>query len=276
MHPDCSEVIPFMPEQIVNTDGTKKQDCEINASKRFIERLGRDFSQLKLIIGGDSMFSKQPIIETILQNKMHYLLTAKPGDHKYMMSWIDTCSNLHKIEFLDDKNRIHHYEWVNNVPLNGYGKTIHVNFFRCIIFDKNKHGEEKVVYKSSWVTDFVVEENNIKELVRVARCRWKSENECFNVMKNHGYCMEHSYGHGKNNMAFNFYLLTLLAFFMHQIFELTDRQYQACRSKLGSKKHLWETIRSYIKIIVFDSWELLLEFVLSPVAYKLIPVKNSS
>ena len=116
---------------------------------------------------------------------------------------------------------------MNNVPLNGYGKTIHVNFFR-----------------------------------------WKSENECFNVMKNHGYCMEHSYGHGKNNMAFNFYLLTLLAFFMHQIFELTDRQYQACRSKLGSKKHLWETIRSYIKIIVFDSWELLLEFVLSPVAYK--------
>jgi hypothetical protein len=26
-HPDCSQVIPFMPEQIVNTDGTTKQDC---------------------------------------------------------------------------------------------------------------------------------------------------------------------------------------------------------------------------------------------------------
>lgn len=27
MHPDCSEVIPFMPEQIVNADGSSKQDC---------------------------------------------------------------------------------------------------------------------------------------------------------------------------------------------------------------------------------------------------------
>ena len=28
-HPDCSEVIPFMPEHIVNTDGATKQDCEM-------------------------------------------------------------------------------------------------------------------------------------------------------------------------------------------------------------------------------------------------------
>jgi hypothetical protein len=87
--------------------------------------------------------------------------------------------------------------------------------------------------------------------------------------------MEHNYGHGQNNMAFNFYLFTLLAFFIHQIFELTDRQYQACRKKLGSKKHLWETIRSYIKIIIFDSWERLLEFVLNPTSYRLSPLGSS-
>jgi len=76
-------------------------------------------------------------------------------------------------------------------------------------------------------------------------------------------------------MAFNFYLLTLLAFFMHQIFELVDRQYKACRKKLGSKKHLWETIRSYIKIIVFDTWDKLLEFVLAPTGYRLVPLGSS-
>ena len=83
-------------------------------------------------------------------------------------------------------------------------------------------------------------------------------------MKNHGYCMEHNYGHDQKNMAFNFYLLTLLAFFMHQIFELTDRQYQACREKFGSKKHLWEKLRSWIDIIIFETWEKLLEFALAP------------
>jgi len=97
----------------------------------------------------------------------------------------------------------------------------------------------------------------------------------FNVMKNHGYYMEHSYGHGKKNLAFNFYLLTLLAFFIHQIFELTDRQYQLCRKKFGSKRHLWETLRAYIKIIVFETWEALLAFSLAPTEYHLTPKGGS-
>ena len=88
-------------------------------------------------------------------------------------------------------------------------------------------------------------------------------------MKNQGYCMERNYGHGDNNLCFNFYLLTLIAFFMHQIFELTDGLYQKCRVKFGSKRHLWETLRSYMKIIVFESWEFLLDFALKPTKYVL-------
>jgi hypothetical protein len=273
-HPDCSEVIPFMPEQIVNTDGTTKQDCEMNAAKRFLKKLYQTFPQLGLLIGGDALFSKQPIIEDTLHYNMHYLFAAKPEDHKYMMGWIGYLA-LNHIEFIDEKNRMHFYEWVNDVPLNGSKDTVYVNFLRCTITKKNKKGEDEVVFKNSWVTDLDISEDNIKTLVKAGRCRWKNENELFNVMKNHGYCMEHNYGHGQNNMAFNFYLFTLLAFFIHQIFELTDRQYQACRKKLGSKKHLWETIRSYIKIIIFDSWETLLEFVLNPISYRLSPLGSS-
>jgi hypothetical protein len=275
MHPDCSEVIPFMPEQIVNTDGSTKQDCEMNAAKRFVEKLHQEFPQLGLLLGGDALFSKQPIIEGVLYHNMHYLFAAKPDDHKYMMEWLDTYIKLNHFDFIDEKGRLHHYEWMNDVPLNGNKDTIIVNFLRCTISGKNKKGEEEILYKNSWVTDLLISEDNIKTLVKAGRCRWKNENECFNVMKNHGYCMEHSYGHGQKNMAFNFYLLTLLAFFIHQIFELTDRQYQACRKKLGSKKHLWETIRSYIKIIVFDTWEVLLEFVLVPTSYRLLPLDSS-
>jgi hypothetical protein len=72
------------------------------------------------------------------------------------------------------------------------------------------------------------------------------------------------YGHGTNDLAYNFYLLTLLAFLFHLIFELTDRLYQACRLKLGSKKHLREKLRSYINIVIFESWEQLLESTLAP------------
>jgi hypothetical protein len=275
MHPECSQVIPFMPEQIVNTDGATKQDCEINAAKRYLKKLHQDFPQLGLLMGGDALFSKQPIIEETLHYHMHYLFAAKPDDHKYMMEWLDMYIKLSQLEFIDEKGRHHYYEWMNDIPLNGNKDTINVNFLRCTISGKNKKGEEEILYKNSWVTDLLIAEENIKTLVKAGRCRWKNENECFNVMKNHGYCMEHNYGHGQINMAFNFYLFTLLAFFIHQIFELTDRQYQACRKKLGSKKHLWETIRSYIKIIVFDSWEILLEFVLTPTSYRLSPLGSS-
>ena len=96
------------------------------------------------------------------------------------------------------------------------------------------------------------------------------ENECFNVLKNHGYCISHNYGHGKENLCFNFYLLTALAFFFHQILEATDGLYQAARKKFGSKRHMWETLRAYIKIIIFDTWEKLLSFALTPTNYKLI------
>ena len=104
-------------------------------------------------------------------------------------------------------------------------------------------------------------------MVKGARSRWKIENECFNTLKNQGYQIEHNFGHGKENLCLNMYLFILLAFYFHQIFELTDRLYQACRKKFGSKRHMWETIRAAIKWFVFENWELLLNFVLEPTRY---------
>lgn len=271
MHPDCSEVIPFMPEHIVNGDGATKQDCEMNAAKRFVKKLRQDFPQLGLVIGGDALFSKQPIIEEVVRLRMHYIFAAKPTDHKYMFEWLSVYDELHKLEFIDEKGRHHCYEWMNCVPLTGNKDPVAVNFLQCTLVGKNKKGDEEILYRNSWVTDISVSRENIETLVKAARCRWKNENEVFNVMKNHGYCMERNYGHGQRHLAFNFYLLTLLAFFFHQIFELTDRQYQACRKKFGSKRHLWETLRAYIKIIVFDTWESLLAYALEPVIYHYQP-----
>jgi hypothetical protein len=264
MHPTQSEVIPFMPEQICNSDGATKQDCEINAAKRFIEKLRQGHPQLGLILGGDGLFSKQPMIEAVLAQKMHYIFAAKPTDHHYLFEWISAYSALNEKQFIDDKGRLHIYEWMNDVPLNGREDAIRVNFFQCKIVGNNKRGKEEVLYRNSWVTDLSISSENISPLVQSGRCRWKNENECFNVMKNHGYYMDRNYGHGHRNLCFNFYLLTLLAFLFHQIFELTDEQYQACRKKLGSKKHLWEKLRSYIDILIFETWEQLLEFILTP------------
>jgi hypothetical protein len=265
MHPDQSAVIPFMPEPISNEDGQDKQDCEMNAAKRYIKKVCAAHPQLGLIIGGDSLFSRQPLIEEILGENAHYLFTAKPEDHKYLWEWIGAYPKLNEYSHSDKEGYTHFYEWMNEVPLNGREDSILVNFFRYrMMYKDKKSGVEKIVYKSSWVTDLMISDGNIKVLVKTGRCRWKAENEVFNVMKNHGYYMDRNYGHGKENLSYNFYLLTLLAFFFHQIFELTDRQYQACRKKFGSKKHLWEKLRAYIEILIFETWEALLDFAVSP------------
>ena len=267
VHPDMKPVIPLMPEQIVNTDGRTKQDCEMNASKRWLAKIKKDHPRLNLIINADGLSSKQPFITEVKGAGYSYILVAKPGDHKYLMEWVDAFDSTPGKRIVDAKGKIHQYEWVEGVPLNGREDAINVNFFRYKILSIDKNGQEKINYRGSWVTDLPLNEENIELMVRGARARWKIENECFNTLKNQGYQIEHNFGHGKENLCFNMYLFILLAFYFHQIFELTDRLYQACRKKFGSKRHMWETIRTAIKWFIFESWEAVLNFVLTPKKY---------
>jgi len=46
MHPDRKEVIPVFPEMITRKDGTNKNDCERNASRRFYEDFRREHPHL--------------------------------------------------------------------------------------------------------------------------------------------------------------------------------------------------------------------------------------
>ncbi len=156
---------------------------------------------------------------------------------------------------------------MNNVPLSGKEKAINVNYFRYRIIVIDKNGKEKINYRGSWVTDLPLKEDTIELMVKGARSRWKIENECFNTLKNQGYQIAHNFGHGKENLCFNMYLFILLAFYFHQIFELTDRLYQDCRVKFGSKRYMWEKLRSAVTWFVFDSWELVLDFVFTPKEY---------
>jgi len=60
------------------------------------------------------------------------------------------------------------------------------------------------------------------------------------------------------------YLLTLLAFYFHQIFELTDGVYQSCRISFGSKAHLGENFRASIRMIIVEDWAQLMDLMLMP------------
>lgn len=271
MHPDKKQVVPVMPEAIGNEDGSDKQDCEINAAKRFVKRLKADHPRQGFLLGGDGLMSHQPMIEAVKAQGMHYLFVAKPGDHAYLFEWLDAYPQLPSRTVVDSQGRVHHYRWQNAVPLHGKADACVVNFLDYQLI--NAAG--KIIYRNSWVTDLTVTAEIATELVRAGRCRWKIENECFNTLKNQGYDIEHNYGHGQQHLSYNMYLLTLLAFFLHQIFELTDGLYQACRKRLGSKAYFWESCRGNTRLLVVDSWEQLLDMLLNPDDYQVRATKSA-
>ncbi len=262
VHPNQRQVIPLAPEPIQNVDGTSKQDCERNAGKRLIQKIREAHPKLNIVITGDSLFSNQPFLNTLKANRMSFMLVAKPGDHKFLFNHLSGIKKLNKInhlEFHDLKGRLHIYEWVNGVPLNGSQRAANVNFFEYTIMAGQKKN-----FHCTWITDIQVDQANVVMLVKGARARWKIENENFNTLKNQGYHAEHNFGHGQQYAAFNFLLCILLAFFTHQILELTDPLYQQCRKKFSARKEYWNQLRCTIRILLFNSWEHLLEFIISP------------
>lgn len=263
VHPDLRQVIPITPEPIQQIDGKTKQDCEINAGKRVLKKIRKNHPKLKIIIGGDSLYSKQPFVDELKKHNMSFILMAKPDDHKVMFEWVSEFKQMKEIQRLDFKDlqgRRHIYEWINDIPLNGTKDANNVNFFEyTLINEKNKQS-----FYGTWVTDIFIDKNNIIELVKGGRARWKIENENFNTLKNQGYHAEHNFGHGKKNAVYNFFIFILLAFLVHQILELTDPLFQACRKKFSARKEYWNQLRCTVRILVFDSWPHLLEFVRDP------------
>jgi hypothetical protein len=263
VHPDQRQVLPLAPEPIQNTDGTSKQDCELNAAKRLIANIRSAHPKLPIIIGGDGLYSKQPFIDELKSANMSFILVAKPLDHKILFEWVHEMIGLQagsQLTITDNKGRKHQYRWVNDVPLNGSKDADQVNFFDYRIING-----EKTTYRNSWVTDITIDENNVVTLVKGGRARWKIENETFNTLKNQGYHLEHNFGHGHHNLSIIFFMVNLLAFYIHQILDLTDSLYQKVRyTKFTSRKEFWNQLRCTIRILIFPHWQSLMLFIWDP------------
>ena len=92
----------------------------------------------------------------------------------------------------------------------------------------------KVKYSMAWVTSLPVSKDNVAGIVACGRARWKIENESFNVLKNHGYELEHNFGHGQRFLAMTLAALNLLAFAWHTVLELLE-PLLAGRSRSGGQ-----------------------------------------
>ena len=260
IHPDMREVIPLMPEPIVNQDGTEKNDCERNAAKRFIAKLRQDHPHLKFIVTEDSLSSNAPHIETLHDYGCHYILGVKEGDHAYLFEQVQAAEHAGQVTYYERHDRaagvVHRFRFVNDIPLNASNPDVQVNFIEYW-----EHGDGKSQH-FSWVTDLRVNKRNVYRLMRGGRARWKIENETFNTLKNQGYNFEHNYGHGTKHLSVVFAMLMMLAFLVDQTQQLCCALFQAVWAKLGSKRLLWERLRALFYDYRLESMRELLEALL--------------
>jgi hypothetical protein len=253
-------ILPVDAEEVRNADGHQKQDCELAAAKRLVTRLRAEHRQLSVCIVGDDLYGHEPFIEELRALRMSFVLVAKPTSHVALFEQLaereqrGECVLRAWAEGTGRHRRSFEYRSATAVPLTRTG-PVRVNFLE--VWERRADGT--VGYHNSWVTDLVVTPETVAAIVGVGRSRWKIENEQFNVHKNHGYEVEHNYGHGQQTLSMVFYLLNLLAFLAHKLLEFGDRLYQQCRAG-ESRRGLWTLFRSTFYLIELANWAALLRY----------------
>jgi hypothetical protein len=255
--PGHSKVVPLMPEFIAPQDGAEKQDCERNAVKRWFGKHHARLSPLRPVYLGDDLFACQPVAKMVTDNGGDFIFTAKDSSHKALYDFIKGAEpERHEEKVRKRKTReSFRYRWIEAVPLRDGKDAMLVNWIAFEIVDP----KGRVKYSMAWVTSLAVTKYNVAEIVACGRARWKIENESFNVMKNHGYELEHNFGHGKTFLAMTLAALNLLAFAWHTTLDLLEPTWQAARQAAAKRTTFFAHIVTLTTYVVFPSWNVFIE-----------------
>jgi hypothetical protein len=257
VHPDLKEVIPLAPEPIIQQDGHTKNDCERNATRRWLKKFREEHPHLRAIVVEDALSANAPHLNDLAEARVRYIIGVKPGDHTFLFEHLrgrDEAGQMQVLTLVDPvTNILHHFRFCNGTPLNESNSNVLVN-----VLEYWEVHPDRAVQHFSWITDFTLNADNVGAIMRGGRARWKIENETFNTLKNQGYNLEHNYGHGEQNLSVVLALLMMLAFLVDQVQQLCCPRFQAAWHKLKTKCHLWEEIRNHFRTLLFDSMEELL------------------
>jgi len=97
------KVISLAPEFVRPQDGHGKQDCELNASLRWLERQGSQFAALKTTVLGDDLYFHEPFCRALLAKCLAFIFVCKPDSHKTLYEWVDDFEREGKVKTVVSK-----------------------------------------------------------------------------------------------------------------------------------------------------------------------------
>lgn len=186
-----------------------KQDCELKASYRLLEKIKKRFPKLPFIIGGDALYLGRPFLESCDKYKFEYIIRYKETDAPSIKR------NFDEIKIIDNN-----YEYQNEII---FGDLKDNKFYtlNVISYDEEQLNEKTGEITStsfSFVTSLKITNKNKEQLVLLGRRRWKIENKGFKEQKSDILNITHIYTKNCNGTK-NIYLLIQFA---HTILNLLN------------------------------------------------------
>jgi hypothetical protein len=263
--PGTKEVLVLEPEFIAPQDGAAKQDCERRAAHRWVVRNAAHFAGRHVTILADDLHCNQPFCELLLEHGLDFILTCKPESHPTLYEEVALLEPLGAVGRCEERvwtsqgHQRWSYRFATHVPLREPPQALYVNWCEVTV-TREATGEQ--LYRNAFATPRPVTEQTVHTIAAAGRARWKVENEGNNVLKRHGYYMEHNYGHGQKHLSAVLLMLILLAFLCHTALHLCDHTYQRLRAALGTRRTFFDDLRALTRYLFFESWEHLIAFMI--------------
>ena len=180
----------------------QKQDCELKAFKRLVKRIKKNYPKYKFIITGDALYATNPIINICKKYKWFYLFNLKPDRLKEINSSFE--GNIK----LNNETSFKNYFLSTDIEY-------HNNLINVIKYIEKKNNNE-IIFR--YITNLIVNNYNIKEIVTLGRKRWKIENEGFYTQKHRTFNITHL--NSRNDTAMkNHYFFIQFAHVIRQLLE---------------------------------------------------------
>ena len=178
-----------------------KQDCELKASYRLLEKIKQRFPKLPIIIGGDALYLGKPFLELCDKYKFDFIIRYKETDAPTIKR------NFDEIKIIDGD-----YQYQNEII---FGELKNKDFYtlNAISYDEksiNEETGEETITNFSFVASLEITSKNKEEIILLGRRRWKIENNGFKEQKSDVLNIKHIYTKSCNGTK-NLYLLIQFA-----------------------------------------------------------------
>ena len=249
--------IPLITEYLYRSNNeleqnTTKQDSEITACERLLERLKKYFPRLKIILFADAMFATQPVME-ILHNYRWEFLIRLPKKKLTDFAKILNKNRKASISLPNQqyyRKRKQSFYWENDIPY-GCDWDLNINLIACseeYEIVNSKTGEiEKCHSEQSWISSIPANIYNLHELLNLGARKKELIEDSINTEKNRGYCYKHAFSYNWNASQ-GFHYLMRLGHAINTISEFTKKLKKYIK-ELGCSATL-----KLIKETLFSPW----------------------